>query len=47
MTPRAPEVIARLLPPLYRKGTLFWNQTVNKMTHIVLKKLRVRPHFIV
>jgi hypothetical protein len=31
----------QLLSPLFRQGKLFWNQTVNKMTANVLKKLYV------
>ena len=36
--PHSTAVIERLLPALYRKGRLFWNLTVNKMTAAVLKK---------
>ena len=38
--PHSSVVIQRLLPALYRKGRLFWNLTVNKMTAAVLKKLQ-------
>lgn len=31
-----------LLPALYRRGQLFWNPTVNKMTAVALRKLLVR-----
>ena len=41
---RSAETIALLLLPLYRGGNLFWNQTVNKMTANVLRKLRVSSH---
>lgn len=35
----------KILVVLYRKGHLFWNQTVNKMTANVLKKLYVSNLF--
>lgn len=38
--PHSAVVIQQLLPALYRKGRLFWNLTVNKMTAAVLKKLQ-------
>lgn len=42
ITPHTATLIPLLLPSLYRRGEIFWNVTVNKMTAVVLKKLMVR-----